>query len=115
MTVYDGAHELARAIRESEEARECARLRALAEADDTNRALLSEYKRLQAALQVQAMGGNKVEDSEVQRFQQIASLLYMNSDVQAYLMAEMRMQKMLADVFKIISEAAGINMDMLGV
>ena len=36
----------------------------------------------------------------------------MNSDVQAYLMAEMQMQKTLADVFRILTEAAGITFDM---
>ena len=92
-----------------------ARLKELAEADETNRALLGEYKRLQAALQIQAMGGAAVEADDMQRFQQIASLLYMNNDVQAYLMSEMRLQKMMADVFKIISEAGGMNLDMLGV
>lgn len=115
MTVYDSAHTLARAIRESDEARDMTRLRDIAEADETNRALLHEYKRLQMALQVQAMGGATVPTDDVQRFQQIGSLLYMNGDVQAYLMAEMRLQKMIADVFKIISEAGGLNMDMLGV
>lgn len=115
MTVYDGAHALARAIRESEEARECKRLKDLAEADETNRALLGEYKRLQTALQLQAMGGSQVPPEDMQRFSQIGSLLYLNSDVQAYLMAEMRVQKLMADVFKIISEAGGLNMDMLGV
>ncbi len=115
MNVYDIAHELARAIRESDETRDAARLKEIAEADDTNRALLAEYKRLQTALQLQAMGGPAVGEDDTRRFQQIASLLYMNGDVQAYLMAEMRVQKLLADVFKIISEAGGINMDMLNV
>ncbi len=115
MTVYDSAHSLARAIRESDEATECKRLRTAAEADDTNRALLAEYKRLQMALQIQAMGGSAVPEEEMRRFSQIGSLLYLNGDVQAYLMAEMRLQKLIADVFKIISEAGGINMDMLGV
>ena len=36
----------------------------------------------------------------------------MNSDAQAYLMAEMQMQKTLADVFKILTEAAGITFDL---
>ena len=36
----------------------------------------------------------------------------MNSDVQAYLMAEMQMQKTLADVFKILTEAAGVAFDL---
>ena len=115
MTVYDGAHALAQAIRLSEEAQACARLKAVAEADDTNRSLLEEYRRLQTALQLQAMGGARVEADEMARFQQIGTLLYMNADVQAYLLAEMKLQQMLADVFKIISEAGGLNMDRLGV
>ena len=113
MNLYDSAHALARAIRESEEVRECARLKEIAEADETNRTLLGEYKRLQVALQVQAMGGAQAGEDDMRRFQQISSLLYMNSDVQAYLLAEMRLQRMMADVFQIITEASGLNLDML--
>lgn len=114
MSVYDSAHQLARAIRESDEAREAASLREIAEADDTNRTLLAEYRRLQLALQVQAMGGAPAGEDDMQRFSQISSLLYMNSDVQAYLLAEMRLQRLMADVFKIISEASGMNMELPG-
>lgn len=113
MSIYDLAHALARTIRESEEAQTVNRLRGVAEADATNRALLAELKRLQMALQVQAMGGQQVSADDMQRFSQINSLLYLNQDVQAYLLAEMRLQQTLADVFKIISEAGGINLDML--
>ena len=54
----------------------------------------------------------EMPSEDMQRFQQLASLLYMNSDVQAYLMAEMQMQKTLADIFKILTEAAGIRFDV---
>jgi cell fate (sporulation/competence/biofilm development) regulator YlbF (YheA/YmcA/DUF963 family) len=47
----------------------------------------------------------------MQRFQQISSLLYMNSDVQAYLLAEIQLQKTMADVIKILTDAAGIQFD----
>lgn len=113
MNIYDHAHALARAIRESDEAQNVRRLRDIAEADDTNRALLKELKRLQMALQMQAMGGEAVPQEDMQRFSQINSLLYLNQDVQAYLLSEMRLQQTMADVFKIISEAGGINLDML--
>lgn len=115
MNVYDAAHQLAAQIAASEEATEHKRLKEIAEADDTNRALLQEFKRLQMSLQMRAMGGQQADSDEMQRFSQISSLLYMNSDVQAFLMAEMRLQKMIADVFKIITEAGGLSTDMLGV
>ena len=113
MNIYDTAHRLAGEIRQSDE---CVRLRELrdrAYEDDTNRALLTEYKRLQVRLQMSMVGAaGQMPSEEMQRFQQLASLLYMNSDVQAYLMAEMQMQKTMADVFKILTEAAGITFDL---
>ncbi len=113
MNIYDTAHRLAEEIRRSDE---CANLRALKEraySDDTNRVLLDEYKRLQVKLQMSMVGAaGQMPNDEMQRFQQLASLLYMNSDVQAYLMAEMQMQKTLADVFKILTEAAGVTLDL---
>jgi cell fate (sporulation/competence/biofilm development) regulator YlbF (YheA/YmcA/DUF963 family) len=113
MNIYDTAHRLADEIKRSDE---CVRLRELrdrAYADDTNRVLLDEFKRLQIQLQMSMAGAaGQMPSEDMQRFQQLASLLYMNSDVQAYLMAEMQMQKTLADVFKILTEAAGVTFDL---
>ena len=90
-----------------------AELRERADADETNRLLLEEYKRLQVQLQMSMVGAaGEMPSEDMQRFQQLASQLYMNSDVQAYLMAEMQMQKTLADIFKILTEAAGIRFDV---
>ena len=88
-------------------------LRERAYSDPTNRVLLDEYKRLQVQLQMSMVGAaGQMPGEDMQRFQQLASLLYMNSDVQAYLLAEMQMQKTLADVFKILTEAAGVSFDL---
>ena len=113
MNIYDTANRLADEIRRSDECRELQRLKDVAYADETNRALLKEYKRLQMQLQMSMVGAaGQMPDEEMQRFQQLATLLYMNSDVQAYLLAEMQMQKTMADVFKILTDAAGITLDI---
>ena len=113
MNIYDAAHQLAGEIRRSEEAAHLRELRERAMADETNRLLLEEYKRLQVRLQMSMVGAaGEMPGEDMQRFQQLASLLYMNSDVQAYLLAEMQMQKTLADVFKILTEAAGVSFDL---
>ena len=39
--------------------------------------------------------------------------LQFNPDASAYLLAEFRFQKMIADIYKIIADAARINLDML--
>ena len=113
MNIYDTAHRLAGEIRNSDECVHLRELRDRAYSDNTNRVLLDEYKRLQLQLQMSMVGAaGQMPSEEMQRFQKLASLLYMNSDVQAYLMAEMQMQKTLGDVFKILTEAAGISFDV---
>ena len=113
MNPYDQAHALARALKESEEYREFTRLKAVAYDDGTNKALLDEYKRLQFRLQAKVAAGESLPDEDMQRLQQIGALLQFNPDVSAYLMAEFRFQRMLSDIFKILGEVAGIDLDML--
>ena len=113
MNVYDQAHQLAQSMRQSEEYLEYMRLKETAYEDSTNRALLDEYKKLQYQMQVKMASGERMEEDDLQRMQKIAGILQFNPDASAYLMAEFRFQKMLADIYKILADAAGINLDML--
>ena len=56
MNPYDQAHALARALKESEEYREYARLKATAYDDGTNKALLDEYKNKSLTELIRLMG-----------------------------------------------------------
>ena len=113
MNVYDQAHALAQSMKNSEEYVEYMRLKEQAYQDDTNRALLDEYKRLQYQMQLKMASGERMEEEDFQRMQKIAGLLQFNQDASAYLLAEFRFQRMLADIYKILAEVAGINLDML--
>ena len=113
MNPYDQAHALAKSLRESEEYRERSRLRELAYESDTNRALLEEYKRLQFRMQAKLASGESMPEEDYQRLQQIGTLLQFNQDVSAYLLAEFRFQRMLSDIFKILADVAGVDLDML--
>lgn len=113
MNPYDQAHELARSLKESEEYLEYTRLREIAYEESTNRALLDEYKRLQFKLQAKVASGETLPEEDFQRLQQIGTLLQFNPDVSAYLMAEFRFQRMLSDIFKILADVAGVDLDML--
>ena len=113
MNPYDQAHALARALRESEEYREYARLKDVAYDDGTNKALLDEYKKLQFRLQARMAAGETLPEDDYQRLQQIGTLLQFNPDVSAYLMAEFRFQRMLSEIFKRLADVAGVDLDML--
>ena len=113
MNPYDQAHALARALKQSEEYREYMRLKEIAYDDGTNKALLDEYKRLQFRMQAKLASGETMPEEDLQRLQQIGALLQFNPDVSAYLMAEFRFQRMLSDIFKILAEVAGVDLDIL--
>ena len=113
MNPYDQAHALARALKESEEYQEYIRLKETAYESDTNRALLDEYKKLQFRMQAKLAAGESMPPDDVQRLQQIGTLLQFSPDVSAYLMAEFRFQRMLTDIFKILADVAGVDLDML--
>ena len=83
-------------------------------ADETTAALIKEYKKLQVKLQMGAVAGHQPDETDMQRFQGITSLLFANPTVSKYMLAEMRLQQALADIFKIITEAANIDMELPG-
>ena len=112
---YSAAHNLARAIRDSEEYRTYHGLKGEVMADETTAALIKEYKKLQVTLQMAAMSGQEPDSTDMQRFSGITSLLFANQDVSQYLLAEMRLQQALADIFKIITDAADIDLGIPGV
>ena len=113
MNIYDGAHALARALKESDEfiAYEAAKQAAFE--NETNKTLIQEYKKLQMKLQVAAASGVTPDAEAMDRLQKIASLLQFSPECAAYLYAEVRVQKMLADIFKILGDAAGLDLDLL--
>ena len=113
MNPYDLAHQLARALKDSEEYREYQLLREVAYQEETNRALLDEYKRLQFRMQAKVASGENMPEEDFQRLQQIGAILQFNPDVSQYLLAEFRFQKMLSDIFKILADVANIDLDTL--
>ena len=109
---YSNAHRLAQDIRQSEEYQTYHGLKDTVMADETTAALIREYKKLQVKLQMGAVAGHQPESEDMQRFQGITSLLFTNPEVSRFMLAEMRLQQALADIFKIVSEAAGIDMGL---
>ncbi len=111
---YSKAHELARDIRASEEYQTYIRLKETVLADETNKTLLTEYKKMQTRLQMAAMSQSSGHEEEMQRFSQLTALLFANQEVSAYLLSEMRLQQAMGDIFKILTDASGLEFHLPG-
>ena len=112
---YSSAHRLAQEIRASEEYQTYHQLKDNVMADETTAALVKEYRQLQVTIQMAALSGQQAEAEDMQRFSGISTLLFSKPEVSQYLLAEMRLQQAMADIFRIVTDAAGIDMGIPGV
>ncbi|MDD2562174.1 MAG: YlbF family regulator [Eubacteriales bacterium] len=111
---YDALRALEQSLRDSREVLEYKRLKELVEENETTRALIKEHKRLQMLVQMSSMAGQRVPEEEMLRFQQISSLLYAGTDTSRYLVAEMRLQQVMADIYNAINQASGLSLELPG-
>ena len=107
---YASAYRLAQDIRESDEYRIYHGLKESVMGDETTAALIREYRKLQMELQMSAMAGQSADAESMQRFSGISALLFSKPEVSQYLLAEMRLQQAMADIFRILTEAADIDL-----
>ncbi len=107
---YTGAYRLAEDIRASEEYQTYHRLKESVMAEETQAALIREYRKLQVGLQMRALSGQQPDGEEMQRFSGISGLLFSKPEVRDFLLSEMRLQQALADIMKIVTEAADVEM-----
>jgi len=112
--VRAATEQLAAAIRASDEYRQYKTLRDAVMENETNRTLLKEYQRTQTRLQMAAVAGSDAGADDVERFNRLSALLYMNADVAQYLMAQMRLQQLTGEVFQSVAHAAELEMDLPG-
>lgn len=109
--VYDTARSLAAELKGSAEYKEYEQTREAAMENDTTKALIAEYHKLQMRAQAVVMQGGK-DDELFNKLQKVGEVLQMDKDASAFLMAEYRMNRMLGDVYKILAEA--IDVDLSG-
>ena len=112
MQAMEAANALADAIRESPEYREFKQYKDEIAGDAGIKALLDEYKRLQTAMQMRMLAGQSMEGDDAQRFQSLGMLLFADPRTSGYLMAEMRLQKMMAGIFETLTQAAGMDIPL---
>ena len=112
---YSSTYRLAQDIRDSEEYKTYHELKEEVMAEETTAALVKEYRKLQMTIQMSAMSGQTADEEDMQRFSGISSLLFSKPEVSRFLLSEMQLQQALADIFKIVTEAADLDIAVPGV
>lgn len=110
--VYDTAKRLADELKASKEYQSYQAAKERAMENDTTKSLIGEYHRLQIRAQAAAVSGSG-DDELMAKLQKIGELLQFDVAASAYLMAEYRINRMLADVYKILAEAVDVDLGAL--
>ena len=91
---YSSTYRLAQDIRDSDEYKTYHELKETVLADETTAA---------------------PNEEDMQRFSGISTLLFSKPEVSRFLLSEMQLQQALADIFKIVTEAADLDMPVPGI
>ena len=114
MNVYDQAHSLAQAIRECEEFKQYDAQKKAVETNPQLNDTINDFMKKQFELQAAQMTGQGADPDMMQQIQQLSAILMQDPSAAQYLQCQMRFSMMMADVYKIIGEAAGLGLDYPG-
>lgn len=105
MLVYDKAHELSRAIKESKEYLEYKELKDKIFLSKELKDKIEEFEKIRYEVQILTVKGNEQNAEKMQKLQELYKILIDNKEVKEFFDKEVIFNVMLADVNKIIAEA----------
>ena len=110
--VTRAAENLLNAIKSTPVFQEYDQLKTSVMADEVNRRLLDRFMRAQAALQMAAMAGHEPRQEDAAEFEKLSTLLYQSPEITDYLLAQMKVQQLVAQTLSLITAEAGISIDI---
>ena len=113
MNVYDQAHNLSQAVKESEEFKQYDMLKKRIDANPELAQTVKDFQAKQFELQAKQMMGEQMGPEYMAQIQQLYGIMMKDPLTAQYMEAQMRFSLMMNDVYKIIGEAIGMG-DLVG-
>lgn len=107
MNVYDEAHNLARAIKESNEYIEYSKVCEEVEKDSNLSQMIKEIREISFKVQAAQVSGEQPDAELMSRLQNVYAMMASNPQAGRYIEAETRFQLMMKDVLEILGELMG--------
>ena len=108
MNVYNEAHNLAQAVKESEEFKNYDALRKKIDENPTLSEMVNDIQKKQLDMQMQQMAGTFEGDPQA-KLMEIYQLMMKDPLLADFFTAEARFSLMMQDVYKILNEAVGLQ------
>lgn len=109
MNVYDQAHNLAQAVRESEEFKQYDQLKKVVDQNEELSKMIKDFQAKQFEVQAKQLMGEEAAPNMNQQIQNLYQIIMKDPMAAQYMQAEMRFQLMMNDVYKILGEVMGLG------
>jgi len=109
MNVYSEAHNLAKAIRESEEFKQYDELKKKMAENPAMMEMLNDFQARQFEIQAKQMMGEPLTEELTAQIQELGSIMMRDPLSAQYMQCEVRFQIMMHDVYKILADVMGIS------
>lgn len=113
MNVYDQAHQLATAIKESEEFKRYDNSRRALESNPQLNQAMKDFMKKQFEMQAQQMMGEEMNAETMAQMQQLSAILMQDPIAAEFMQNQMRFSMMMSDVYKIVGEMADFGLDQM--
>lgn len=114
MNVYDQAHQLATAVKGSEEFKQYDAVKKKIEKSPELEKAIKDFMSRQFDIQAYQMMGQEPDQEMIQQMQQLSAALMTDPTAAEFIQCQMRFSMMMADVYKIIGEVADLGFDAMG-
>jgi len=112
--VYDRVHALADEIQNSEEYREYKKAKDAVFGNETNAAVMKEYKKLSIEAQAYVLAGKEPEQELADKLQKLYAVIQLSPECMNYLMNDYKLQMMMNEIIGILAKAADMDLGMPG-
>ncbi|MCP3805719.1 YlbF family regulator [Paenibacillus sp. Lou8.1] len=105
MNIYDKAHDLAKALKESKGVEEITSAMKLIETDPEAKKMLDDFRERQMEVQQRMMSGDMPAQEEMEKMEKLFEVLSLNLNIRRLFDAERRLSVIIEDVNKIIADS----------
>lgn len=109
MNVYEEAHRLAQAVKESEEYKQFAEMQKIVDQKPETRQMIENLQRMQTEQQMKQMMGEDVGQELMQEIQSLMQIVAADPQAAQYLQVATRFGVMMQDVYKILGDVIDIG------
>ena len=107
--VYDIAYELVRSLKETDQYKDYKEISQKVKANEQVSAMMNDFQQKSMEYQNKLMSGEAPSQEDMAKLQQLSAIIMSDPLAAQYIGAQMQLQTIIADIYKIIGEAADIE------